>query len=60
MDVAHAFKPLSETVEDRLVRRLVTGDRDACRRLIESYLGLVAGMTRRYARWGVPLEGLAA
>ena len=58
MGAAHAFGPLSETVEDRLVRRLVAGDRGARRRLIESYLGLVAALARRYARWGVPLEDL--
>jgi RNA polymerase primary sigma factor len=34
------------------------GDRDARRRLIEAYLGLVAAIARRYARWGVPLEDL--
>ncbi len=58
MGAGHAYGPLSETVEDRLVRRLVAGDRGARRRLIESYMGLVAAMARRYARWGVPLEDL--
>jgi DNA-directed RNA polymerase sigma subunit (sigma70/sigma32) len=58
MGVGHAYGPLSQTVEDRLVRRLVTGDRGARRRLIESYMGLVAAIARRYARWGVPLEDL--
>jgi RNA polymerase primary sigma factor len=58
MGATHAFGPLSETVEERLERRLAAGDRGARRRLIESYLGLVAAMARRYARWGVPLEDL--
>jgi RNA polymerase primary sigma factor len=58
MGVGHAYGPLSQAVEDRLVRRLVTGDRGARRRLIESYMGLVAAIARRYARWGVPLEDL--
>jgi len=58
MGAARAFGPLSETVEDRLVRRLAMGDRGARRRLIGSYMGLVAAMARRYARWGVPLEDL--
>jgi RNA polymerase sigma factor (sigma-70 family) len=58
MGAEHAYGPLSETVEDRLVRWLVAGDRGARRRLIESYMGLVAAMARRYARWGVPLEDL--
>jgi DNA-directed RNA polymerase specialized sigma subunit len=50
MSAAHTFGPLSETVEDRLVTRLVAGERGARRRLIESYLGLVAALARRYAR----------
>jgi RNA polymerase primary sigma factor len=58
MGATHAFGPLSETVEERLVRRLAAGDRGARRRLIEIYLGLVAAIARRYARWGVPLEDL--
>jgi RNA polymerase primary sigma factor len=58
MGAVHAFGPLNETVEGRLVRRLLAGDLAARRRLIESYLGLVAAMARRYARWGVPLEDL--
>jgi RNA polymerase primary sigma factor len=58
MGAAHAFGPLSETVEERLVRRLAAGDRGARRRLMETYLGLVAAIARRYARWGVPLEDL--
>jgi RNA polymerase primary sigma factor len=58
MGAGHAYGPLSRTVEDRLVRRLVAGDRGARRRLIESYVGLVAAIARRYARWGVPLEDL--
>ena len=59
MGAGHAYGPLSETVEDRLVRRLVAGDRGARRRLIESYMGLVAAIARRYARWEVRLDGLS-
>jgi RNA polymerase primary sigma factor len=58
MGARHTFGPLSETVEDRLVRRLIAGDRGARRRLMESYMGLVAAVARQYARWGVPLEDL--
>jgi RNA polymerase primary sigma factor len=58
MGAGHAYGPLNETVEDRLVRRLVAGDLGARRRLIESYMGLVAAIARRHARWGVPLEDL--
>jgi DNA-directed RNA polymerase sigma subunit (sigma70/sigma32) len=56
MGATHAFGPLSETVEERLARRLAAGDRGARRRLIEAYLGLAAAIARRHARWGCRLK----
>ncbi len=50
---------LGEGEERWLLRRLASGDQDARRRLIESYLGMVSALARHYARrWGVPLEDL--
>lgn len=45
--------------ERALLERAARGEREARRRLIESHLGLVAAIARRYARrWGVPFEDL--
>ena len=50
---------LGEGEERWLLRRLVSGDQVARRRLIEAHLGIVSAIARRYARrWGVPLEDL--
>ena len=50
---------LGEGEERRLLKRLASGDQDARRRLIEAHLGMLAALSRRYARrWGVPLEDL--
>jgi RNA polymerase primary sigma factor len=54
-----AVRHLGEGEERHLLRRMVSGDQDARRRLIESYLGMVSALGRQYAnRWGVPLEDL--
>jgi RNA polymerase primary sigma factor len=45
--------------ERRLLRRIVAGDRDARRRLIEAHLGIVSTLAWRYAKkFGVPVEDL--
>lgn len=50
---------LGEGEERWLLRRLVSGDQVARRRLIEAHLGIVSAIARRYARrWDVPLEDL--
>lgn len=59
MGARNTVGPLEEVVERRLVARLAEGDRQARRRLIEGYIGLVAAVARRYAcRWHVPVEDL--
>jgi RNA polymerase primary sigma factor len=60
MGTRNAVRPLSEAAERRLLTRVVAGDQNARRRLIEAYLGMVvSALARRYARkWGVPLEDL--
>ncbi|ABG03643.1 RNA polymerase, sigma 28 subunit [Rubrobacter xylanophilus DSM 9941] len=47
------------TLEQALLERAASGDREARRRVIESHLGLAAALARRYARrWVVPFEDL--
>lgn len=58
MDVRRAFGPLDKRTEERLVRRLLAGNREARERLIVAHLGLVAALARRYAGWGAPVEDL--
>jgi RNA polymerase primary sigma factor len=59
MGTRNAVGHLGEGEERRLLRRLADGDKDARRRLIEAYLGMVSALARRYAsRYGVPLEDL--
>jgi RNA polymerase primary sigma factor len=50
---------LGEGEERWLLRRSLSGDQGARRRLIEAHLRIVSAIARRYARrWGVPLEDL--
>jgi RNA polymerase primary sigma factor len=59
MGTRNAVRPLSEAAERRLLSRMVAGDQDARRRLIEAHLGMVSALARHYARrWGVLLEDL--
>jgi len=59
MGTRNAVRPLSEAAERQLLTRVVAGDQNARRRLIEAYLGMVSALARRYARkWRVPLEDL--
>jgi RNA polymerase primary sigma factor len=59
MGTGNTVRHLGEGEERRLLRRLISGDLDARRRLIEAHLGMVTALGRRYAgRWGVPLEDL--
>jgi RNA polymerase sigma factor (sigma-70 family) len=59
MGTRNAVRPLSEAAERRLLSRMVAGDQDARRRLIEAQLGMVSALARHYGRrWGVPLEDL--
>ena len=59
MGTRNAVGHLGEGEERRLLRRLADGDKDARRRLIEAYLGMVSALARRYAsRYGVSLEDL--
>jgi RNA polymerase primary sigma factor len=59
MGTRNTVGQLGEGEERWLLRRLVSGDQVARRRLIEAHLGIVSAIARRYARrWGVPLEDL--
>lgn len=49
---------LYEDEERRLAVRAAAGDRDAVASLVEHHLPLAAGIARRYAGHGVPLEDL--
>ena len=59
MDTRNTVGHLGEGEERWLLRRLISGDQVARRRLIEAHLGIVSAMARRHARrWGVSFEDL--
>lgn len=59
MGTRNAVGPLDGGEERRLLKRVVAGDRDARRRLIEANLGIVSTLAWRYAKkFGVPVEDL--
>jgi DNA-directed RNA polymerase sigma subunit (sigma70/sigma32) len=49
MGTGNTVRHLGEGEERRLLRRLISGDLDARRRLIEAHLGMVTALGRRYA-----------